>query len=61
MPFPLPKSGLTVSYTPAPLEPQDPKDPKKPTTTRLAIWLAVAAVGLYFLGSGIYGIITGSN
>jgi len=33
-------------------------DPRKPTTTRVAIWIIVSAVGLYFIGSGIYGILT---
>ena len=51
----------TVSYTPAPEEPPHPGDPKRPTTTRIAIWIGVAAVGLYFLGTGVYGIITGGN
>ncbi|MEF2975981.1 hypothetical protein [Subtercola sp. YIM 133946] len=63
-----------MSYTPAPDEPTEPADsgdpagdragdrkPKRPSNGRIAIWVAVAAVGLYFLGSGIYGIITGGN
>lgn len=34
-------------------------DPKKPrlTPTRIAIWLAVAAIGLYLVISGIVGIL----
>ncbi|WP_172582137.1 hypothetical protein [Subtercola boreus] len=50
-----------MSYTPAPEEPTDPKNPKRPTNTRIAIWIGVAAVGLYFLGTGIFGILTGGN
>jgi hypothetical protein len=38
------------------LEP-DP-DPRRPSTTRLAIWIVVGAIGLYLLGSGIWGIVT---
>ena len=37
------------------LEP-DP-DPKRPSNTRLAIWLIVGAIGLYLVGSGIWGLI----
>ena len=35
------------------------EDPKKPplTTTRIVIWIAVAAVGLYLVISGIVGIL----
>ncbi|WP_172582654.1 hypothetical protein [Subtercola boreus] len=50
-----------MSYTPAPQEPDDPNRPKRPTTARITIWIVVAAVGLYFLGTGIYGIVTGGN
>ncbi|WP_395245740.1 hypothetical protein ACGGZK_08005 [Agromyces sp. MMS24-K17] len=38
------------------LEPE--KDPNKPSTTRIAIWIIVGAIGLYLLGSGIWGIVT---
>ena len=38
------------------LEP-DP-DPKRPSNARIAIWIVVGAIGLYLLGSGIWGIIT---
>jgi hypothetical protein len=34
-------------------------DPKRPSNTRLAIWIIVGAIGLYLLGSGIWGIVTG--
>jgi hypothetical protein len=39
--------------------PELPDDPKKPklTTTRIVIWIAVAAVGLYLVISGIVGIL----
>ena len=35
------------------------EDPKKPrlTATRIVIWVAVAAVGLYLVISGIVGIL----
>ena len=33
------------------------RDPSKPTTTRIAIWIIVSAVGLYFIGSGVWGIL----
>ena len=38
------------------LEPKP--DPRKPSTTRVAILIIVGAIGLYLLGSGIWGIIT---
>ena len=38
------------------LEPKP--DPRQPSTTRVAIWIIVGAIGLYLLGSGIWGIIT---
>jgi len=47
-----------LSYVP--LEPEDPPDPerrKKPTTTRLVLWIAVAAVGVYSIAQGIVGIV----
>ena len=36
--------------------PPEPKDPKKPTTTRLVLWIAVAAIGVYSILQGIIGI-----
>ena len=39
------------------LEPD--KDPKRPSNARLAIWIVVGAIGLYLLGSGIWGIVAG--
>ncbi|MDQ0893323.1 hypothetical protein [Agromyces ramosus] len=38
------------------LEPD--RDPKRPSNARLAIWIIVGAIGLYLLGSGIWGIVT---
>ena len=38
------------------LEPEP--DPKRPSNGRLAIWIIVGAVGLYLVGSGIWGILT---
>ena len=37
--------------------PPEPKDPKKPTTTRLVLWIAVAAIGVYSILQGIIGIV----
>lgn len=39
-------------------QPADENDPRKPSITRIAIWLVAGGIGLYFIGSGIYGIIT---
>ncbi len=36
----------------------DENDRRRPTMTRIAIWLVAGGIGLYFIGSGIYGIIT---
>lgn len=33
-------------------------DPRRPSSGRIAIWVVVAAVGLYFVISGIIGIVT---
>ncbi len=33
-------------------------DKKQPSTGRMAIWIVVGAVGLYFVISGIYGALT---
>ena len=39
------------------LKPDD--DGKKgPSTNRIMIWIVVGAVGLYLLGSGIFGLLT---
>ncbi|WP_400996346.1 hypothetical protein [Agromyces sp. GXQ0307] len=38
------------------LEPE--RDPKQPSFARIAIWVIVGAVGLYLLGSGVWGILT---
>ncbi|UFS58269.1 hypothetical protein [Subtercola endophyticus] len=46
-----------MSYTP-PEEPGEPGQRKKPSNGRIAVWVGVAAVGLYFLISGIIGIVT---
>ncbi|MWB99088.1 hypothetical protein [Agromyces seonyuensis] len=35
----------------------EPKDPKKPSFTRIAIWVVVGAIGLYYVGSGIFGML----
>jgi hypothetical protein len=36
-------------------------DPNKPSTLRIVLWVCVAAVALYMIGSGIYGVMTGGN
>ncbi len=36
-------------------------DDKKPSTARMTIWFAVAAIGIYFLVSGIIGIVSGGS
>lgn len=33
-------------------------DPKQPSPARVAIWVVVAAIGLYFVVSGVIGILT---
>ncbi|MFB2554560.1 hypothetical protein [Herbiconiux liangxiaofengii] len=33
-------------------------NPNKPTPTRIAIWVIVGGVGVYLLGSGLFGILT---
>ena len=39
------------------LEPD--RDPRQPSFARIAIWVIVGAIGLYLLGSGIWGIVAG--
>ncbi|GEP28172.1 hypothetical protein [Cryobacterium levicorallinum] len=47
-----------MSYLPKDeLEP-DKGGRKPPSMNRIAIWVIVVGVGVYFLGSGIYGILT---
>jgi len=41
-----------------PFPEKDPKDPKQPSQARIAIWIVVAAIGLWLVGSGIWGLIT---
>ncbi|WP_022889655.1 hypothetical protein [Agromyces italicus] len=38
------------------LEPE--QDPKRPSNTRLAIWIVVGAIGLYLVGSGVWGLLS---
>ncbi|WP_157079028.1 hypothetical protein [Herbiconiux solani] len=55
---------MSYSPPPGPSEPKDPNDPNRrnrPSNGRIAVWIGVSAVALYFLGSGIYGIITGGS
>jgi hypothetical protein len=46
-----------VNYLPDD-ELRDPKKPKGPSTSRVAIWIIVGAIGLYMVVSGLIGIIT---
>jgi hypothetical protein len=41
-------------------EPKPDDDGRKrgPSTNRILVWILVGGIGLYFLGSGIYGLIT---
>ena len=36
----------------------DPGRKKGPSMNRIALWIVVGGVGVYLLGSGIYGILT---
>jgi len=36
---------------------QPDKDPRKPSTNRIVIWVIVGGVGVYFLLSGVIGLI----
>jgi hypothetical protein len=49
-----------MSYLPDD-ELRDPKKPKPPSMNRIAIWVVVGAVGLYFVVSGIIGIVSGGG
>jgi hypothetical protein len=42
--------------------PEDKKNngDKKVSQGRIMIWIVVGGVGVYFLGQGIFGIVTGS-
>ncbi|QJU52187.1 hypothetical protein SCB71_02745 [Herbiconiux sp. KACC 21604] len=34
------------------------KNPNRPSNSRIAIWVIVGGVGLYLIGSGVWGILT---
>ncbi|WP_166996696.1 hypothetical protein [Paramicrobacterium fandaimingii] len=38
----------------------DPKRKNEPSRNRIALWIIGAGVGLYLVGTGVWGIITGS-
>ncbi|QTX05561.1 hypothetical protein [Agromyces archimandritae] len=40
------------------LSPKKP-DPNRPSNTRIAIWIIVGGIGVYLLGSGLWGILGG--
>ncbi len=48
-----------MSYVPEDKKKKD--DDKKISNGRIMIWIVVGGVGLYFLGSGIVGIIAGGR
>jgi hypothetical protein len=33
------------------------KDPRKPTRQQIIIWVVAGALGLYFIGSGLFGML----
>jgi hypothetical protein len=47
-----------MSYLPKDELKPDDDGKKGPSTNRIMIWVVVGAVGLYLLGSGIFGILT---
>ncbi|SDY50106.1 hypothetical protein [Herbiconiux ginsengi] len=34
------------------------KKPNRPSNARIVIWIVVGGVGLYLIGSGLYGVLT---
>ena len=40
-----------------PPEPKDPQKRTKPSTTRLLLWIAVAAAGVYSIVQGLIGMV----
>ena len=40
---------------------RDPKKPKPPSPGRIAVWVIVAAIGLYMVVSGIVGTLSGGS
>jgi hypothetical protein len=47
-----------MSYlAPGELEP-DNGGKKPPTMNRIAIWVIAGGIGVYFIGSGLYGLLT---
>ncbi|WP_199922321.1 hypothetical protein [Microterricola viridarii] len=42
-------------------ETDPPKDPKRVSNNRLAFWIIGGGIGLYMVGSGVWGIITGGS
>ncbi|MDY7529925.1 MULTISPECIES: hypothetical protein [Cryobacterium] len=38
-------------------EPKAPKERQPITTNRIVLWVIVAAIGIYFVGTGLYGIL----
>ena len=46
-----------MSYLPKD-EPKPGDGKKGPSTNRIIVWVIVSGVGLYLIGSGLYGILT---
>ena len=40
------------------LKPDDDGKKKGPSTNRIMVWIVVGGIGLYLLGSGIFGLLT---
>ncbi|HEV7567667.1 MAG: hypothetical protein QOD05_816 [Microbacteriaceae bacterium] len=35
----------------------EPKDPKRPSNARIVIWVIGGGIGLYLIGSGLWGLL----
>ncbi len=40
---------------------RDKNAPKPPSMNRIALWVVVGGIGIYFLGSGLVGVLGGGN
>jgi hypothetical protein len=40
---------------------RDKNTPKPPSMNRIALWVVVGAIGIYFLGSGLVSILGGGG
>ncbi|WP_165314319.1 hypothetical protein [Agromyces protaetiae] len=39
-------------------KPDPDRDPKAPSKARITIWIVVGAIGLYLIGTGVWGLLT---